>query len=78
MKKKTYPSTEKIPSVNEPEAVYEARSTIDKWNPNKPFHGTQEEWWAHFKEIEKGEFAPLDAANKEFEEWKEQYLKNRL
>lgn len=65
--------------VNEPEAVYETSPPIvDKWNPNKQFDGTQEEWWEHFREIEKGEFTSLEEANKEFEAWKESYLQSRL
>lgn len=80
MKKKIQQPKEDDSGVNEPEATYETVSTeiVDKWNPNKPFHGTQEEWWEHFHEIEKGEFTPLEEANKKFEEWKEQYLKSRL
>ncbi len=78
MKKKIQPPNKNDSTVNEHEAVYEADPAVDRWNPNKPFHGTQEEWREHFQEIEKGEFTPLDIANKEFDEWKEQYLKSRL
>ncbi len=82
MSDKKYSKCKKSPSgdleVNEPETTYKAIPTVDKWNPNKPFHGTQEEWWEHFHKIEKGKFTPLEEANKEFEEWKEQYLKGRL
>lgn len=53
-------------------------SPQDKWNPNVPFHVTQEEFWEHIHEIEKGPFTALDVANKEFEEWKKEFLKNRL
>ena len=48
------------------------------WNPNVPFHGTQEEWWAHFHHIEEGNFTPLEEANREFEAWKKEYLASRL
>jgi len=34
-------------------------SVSGKWNPNVPFHGTQEEWWEHFHRIEEGEFYPV-------------------
>lgn len=78
MKKKQHTAKTETPKVSEPETVYETSRDVDKWNPNKPFHGTQEEWWEHFREIEKGEFSSLDSANKEFEEWKKQYLKSRL
>ena len=53
------------------------KSTSDRWNPNVPFVGTQEEWWEHFHEIEKGKFTPLKEANKEFEAWKKEYLAKR-
>jgi hypothetical protein len=53
-------------------------SLSDSWNPNIPFHGTQEEWWEHFHRIEKGHFTPLEEANKEFEVWKKEYLAKRL
>jgi len=68
--------------VNEPVAVYRRTpvktSTSGAWNPNVPFHGTQEEWWAHFHRIEKGNFTPLEEANREFEAWKKEYLASRL
>jgi len=54
------------------------RCSSDEWNPNVPFHGTQEEWWKHFHQIEQGEFTPLEQANKEFHAWKMEYLANRL
>ena len=54
------------------------KSSSDRWNPNVPFIGTQEEWWEHFHQIEKGEFTPLKEANREFEAWKKEYLANRL
>ena len=53
-------------------------SSSSEWNPNVPFHGTQEEWWEHFHRIEIGNFTPLEEANKEFETWKKNYLANRL
>lgn len=60
--------------VSESGTTYQATPPTVKWNPNKPFHGTQEEWSEHFHEIEKGEFISLEEANKQFEEWKEQFL----
>jgi hypothetical protein len=75
-------------TVNEPVAVYDRNtahtvaaseiSASNRWNPNVPFHGTQEEWWEHFHQIEAGNFTPLEEANKEFEAWKKEYLANRL
>jgi hypothetical protein len=69
-------------TVSEPAVAYR-RSPVEaslsgSWNPNVPFHGTQEEWWEHFHQIEKGHFTPLEEANKEFEVWKKEYLANRL
>ena len=50
----------------------------NRWNPNVPFHGTQEELWEHFHRIEEGHFTPLEEANLEFELWKKEYLASRL
>jgi len=83
MQKKSYQITENEPiKVSEPFVEYCSTvseiSSSNKWNPNVPFHGTQEEWWDHFHQIEQGEFTSLEEANKEFEEWKKEYLANRL
>jgi len=70
--------------LSEPAVAYQLRpapaeiSLSNKWNPNVPFHGTQDEWWEHFHQIEEGQFTPLKEANKEFNEWKKEYLANRL
>ena len=69
MKKKPYSSKDKKSTVNDPETAYETSSEVDKWNPNKPFHGTQEEWWEHFHEIEKGEFSPAEESHQRIREW---------
>ena len=50
----------------------------NKWNPNLPFHGTQEEWWAHIRRIEAGPFITLEEARKELEAWKNEFLSSRL
>ena len=69
-------------NVAEPAIAYQKVnseiSSSNKWNPDIPFHGTQDEWWEHFHNIEKGNFTPLDKANIEFEAWKKSYLANRL
>ena len=52
-------------------------SGSDKWNPNRPAQFTQEEFLEHIHEIEKGPFTPLDIANREFEEWKVEFLRNQ-
>ncbi|MCL2328494.1 MAG: hypothetical protein FWC39_08280 [Bacteroidetes bacterium] len=66
--------------VSEPAVAYQTKSTAttNSWNPNVPFCGTQEEWWEHFHQIEEGEFMSLEEANREFAEWKKEYLANRL
>lgn len=50
----------------------------DKWNPNKPFHVTPEEFLDHIREIEKGPFMTLDEGFKQFEQWKAKFLRSRL
>ena len=71
-------------TVCEPAAAYQRRPasaealSSDDWNPNVPFHGTQEEWWDHFHRIEQGPFTPLEEANKEFALWKKEFLASRL
>jgi len=79
---KSYNIAENNPmTVAEPAVAYGITSEISsskKWNPNVPFHGTQEEWWEHFHHIEKGNFTPLEEANREFEIWKKNYLASRL
>ena len=52
-------------------------SGSDKWNPNRPAQFTQEEFLEYIHEIEKGPFTPLDIANREFEEWKVEFLRNQ-
>jgi len=53
-------------------------SVSGKWNPNVPFHGTQEEWWEHFHRIEEGPFYTIEEANEEFRIWKEKLLASRM
>jgi hypothetical protein len=66
-------------NVSEPVVAYRTSvSYSDSWNPNVPFHGTQEEWWEHFHRIEEGEFMTIEEADKEFELWKKEYLANRI
>ena len=69
-------------TVAEPVVAYQKAtseiSSSDKWNPNVPFHGTQEEWWEHFHRIEEGEFMTLEEADEKFEKWKKNYLANKL
>jgi hypothetical protein len=46
------------PTVSYQTVTYRV-SVQNEWNPNVPFHGTQEEWWEHFHRIEEGEFFPV-------------------
>jgi hypothetical protein len=57
MSKKQYNTKDYAPmTVGEPAVAYTSASaktsSDDGWNPNVPFHGTQEEWWEHFHRIE--------------------------
>jgi len=83
MEKKSYKTQKNEPKcVGEPAMAYQSTyvevSLLERWNPNIPFHGTQDEWWEHFGRIEKGSFTPLEEANREFEAWKKEYLASRL
>ena len=44
------------------------------WNSNEPFHGTKEEWWEHFHQIEEGEFMTPNEYQKRFAAWKKNFL----
>ena len=65
----------KLLTVNEPATAYQRRPTTaeiassKQWNPNVPFHGTQEEWWEHFHQIEEGEFYPVLEVHKRISQW---------
>jgi hypothetical protein len=56
------------------ETVGYEKSSSDRWNPNVPFIGTQEEWWEHFHQIEQGEFSTWEEHKKKFNVWKQEYL----
>ena len=64
--------------VIEPDVARRAKSSSDRWNPNVPFHCTQEEFMDHIHSIEDGNFTPLEQANKEFEAWEKEFLASRL
>jgi hypothetical protein len=83
MLRKAYKTKENEPIVvSEPVVAYQKAtvetSSPDSWDPNIPFHGTQEEWWEHFRRIEEGEFYTLEEADEEFEAWKNELLASRL
>jgi len=49
-----------------------------EWNPNVPFHGTQEEWWEHFHRIEEGNFVTWEEHQMKFDEWKRKLLSSLM
>ena len=71
-------------TVSEPVTAYQRQpataeiTSSMKWNPNIPFHGTQEEWWEHIHQIEEGEFITWEEHQKKFNAWKKQYLANLM
>ena len=74
MPKKIYKIQEEKPmTVEEPAIAYQTKiaetPTFDKWNPNVPFHGTQEEWWEHFHLIEKGNFFSVSETHQRISQW---------
>ena len=80
MSKKLYETPENTPmGVSEPAAAYSTTPLVtDKWNPNVPFHCTQEEFLEHIHRIEQGNFTPWEEAEKEFELWRKEFLASRL
>jgi len=83
MSGKPYKTPNNIPlTVGEAAVAYETAlpevSSSDRWNPNVPFHGTQEEWWEHFHRIEEGQFFTIEEADAEFEIWKKKLLTSRM
>ena len=74
MPKKPYKTPKKAPvTIGEPAVTYESAvseiSSSNKWNPNIPFHGTQEEWWDHFHRIEEGPFYPVSEVHQRISQW---------
>jgi hypothetical protein len=49
-------------------------SSSNKWNPNVPFHCTQEEFLEYIHSIEQGNFTPWEEAKREFEQWRRERL----
>jgi len=83
MPKKTYNIPEETPKIlAEPAVAYQTMppkiSSSNKWNPNVPFHGTQEEWWEHFHRIEEGEFVTWEEHQKKFYAWKKKFLESLM
>ena len=81
MTKKTRKSEEVTTGfVQEPTVAYQRRKSADvlDWNPNVPVHATQEEWWEHIHEIEKGPFMSWEEHKKKFDAWKKEFLASRM
>ena len=83
MSSKPYQISENEPVIAaEPAVAYETIapeiSSCNEWNPNVPFHGTQEEWWEHIHKIEEGTFETWEEHQKKFYSWKKQFLANRM
>jgi len=88
MPQKSYNIPEETPQiVSEPAVAYRRDaachvstkiSSSNQWNPNVPFHGTQEEWWEHFHRIEEGEFMTFSEYQKRFAAWKKDFLASRM
>ena len=69
MKDKEYQTKEKKADILSESEVAYVTKTSSKWDPNIPFHATQEEWWEHIHEIEQGVFYPVDETFQRVEEW---------
>ena len=54
------------------------KSSSNRWNPNVPFHCTQEEFLEHIHSIEAGEFMTLEEFKSRHEAWKKEYLASKL
>ena len=81
MSKKSYKQSEKASQVlGEPAVAYRRRESTNAvdWNPNVPIHATQEEWWEHIHEIERGHFMTLEEFDRRFEAWRKQYHASKL
>lgn len=69
--------------VNQPAPTGRARknqalSNHDNWNPNTPFHVTQEELWNHIHEIEQGPFITAEECFNNVRTWMKEQGKNLL
>ena len=65
-------------NINGMQPVYSENFASGEWNPNVPFHGTQEEWWEHFHRIEEGNFVTWEEHQMKFDTWKRKILSNLM
>ncbi len=47
-----------------------------KWNPNKPTHATQDEFWEHIHEIERGPFISVEECFNNIRGWMREQGRN--
>ena len=80
MSRKSYEIPEDTPiTVGESAVAYATNPSVStEWNPNVPFHGTQEEWREHYHRIEEGNFMTLEEFDLKFETWRKEFLASRL
>ena len=71
-----YKTSEHTPkAVREPAIAYQRRPattampSADKWNPNVPFHITEEEWLEYIRQIEQGPFFPVSEVHQRISQW---------
>ncbi|MDR0543546.1 MAG: hypothetical protein LBH19_15235 [Dysgonamonadaceae bacterium] len=78
MQNKQYIITEPEPcKVAEPTVEYVSTGS-NRWNPNVPFHGTQEEWNERFQTIANGKFMSAEEFKTRFAKWKKDFLASRM
>ena len=77
---KKYDIPEETPTgAAEPAVAYMAEPRVSgNWGPNAMFTGTQDEFMAHIRSIEAGEFMTLEEFDSRFEKWKKEYLSKKL
>ena len=77
MSNKPHKTSNDTPTNLDKPAVTSENATVqtssDRWNPNVPFHGTQEEWWEHFHKIEQGTFYPVEETFQRISQWLDNY-----
>ena len=70
---------DELMTVCEPAVAYRTKpSAADRWNPNVPFHCTQEEFLDHIHEIEAVNFMTWEEHERKFEAWKKEFLSSRM
>ena len=74
MLKKSYNTSQNAPkAIGEAAVAYRADAvnslSTEGWNPNTPFHGTQEEWWEHIRQIENGAFSSVLEVHQRVAQW---------